>query len=495
MELHQLTIEQLSSQLIQKKVSSREATQAILARIEKFDADIHGYLELHRESALAQADRIDAQRSRGRHLGPLAGVPLAIKDNICTTNGHTTCASKILGNFRAPYDAHVVRKLSAADVVVLGKTNMDEFAMGSSTENSGFGPTRNPWNLQTVPGGSSGGSAAVVAAELAYGALGSDTGGSIRQPASFCSVVGLKPTYGRVSRYGLVAYGSSLDQIGPLTKTVADAALIMNVIAGHDHRDSTSARMDVPDYLAKLDQPVKPLKIGLPSEYLGQGLDPEVAKAVRDALDLYASMGAEIVEISLPRSKYALAAYYLVALAEASSNLARFDGVRYGYRHPEPKDHIDLYSASRADGFGQEVKRRIMLGTYTLSAGYYEAYYLKALKVRTLIREDFERAFKQVDCIAGPVSPTPAFTIGEKIGDPLTLYLSDVYTITANLTGSPAISIPCGFNSAGLPIGLQLTTKPFTENTLMRIARMYEQATDYHRAKPQIKRDEKTQEN
>jgi aspartyl-tRNA(Asn)/glutamyl-tRNA(Gln) amidotransferase subunit A len=402
------------------------------------------------------------------------------------TDGYTTCASKILGNFQAPYDAHVIQHLRAAQVVVLGKTNMDEFAMGSSTENSRFGPTRNPWDPQAVPGGSSGGSAAVVAADLAYGAFGSDTGGSIRQPASFCSVTGLKPTYGRVSRYGLVAYGSSLDQIGPLAKTVTDAALLLQAIAGHNERDSTSADVAVPDYLGELDQPVKPLKIGLPTEYLGPGLDPEVAAAVRAALDLYASMGAEVIEISLPRNKYALAAYYLVALAEASSNLARYDGVHYGYRHQEPADYIDMCCASRADGFGQEVKRRIMLGTYTLSAGYFDAYYLKALKVRTLIRQDFDKAFQQVDCIAGPVSPTPPFRVGEKAGDPLTLYLSDVYTITANLAGLPAISIPCGFSSAGLPIGLQLTTKPFTEDTLLRIARMYEQSTDHHRKKPQL---------
>ena len=486
MELHQLTIQELSSRLSRKEVSSRQATQALFSRIGEIDSQLHGYLELHRDSALAQADRIDSLRTNGNDLGPLAGVPLAIKDNICMTDGHTTCASKILANFQAPYDAHVIQNLRAAQVVVLGKTNMDEFAMGSSTENSSLGPTRNPWNPQVVPGGSSGGSAAVVAADLAYGALGSDTGGSIRQPASFCSVTGLKPTYGRVSRYGLVAYGSSLDQIGPLTKTVADAALLLQAIAGHDKRDSTSTEFDVPDYLARLNESVKPLRIGLPAEYLGPGLDPEVAQAVRDALDLYASMGAEIIEISLPRNKYALAAYYLVALAEASSNLARYDGVHYGYRHPDPADYIDMYCASRAEGFGQEVKRRIMLGTYTLSAGYYDAYYLKALKTRTLIRQDFENAFQQVDCIAGPVSPTPPFKIGEKVGDPLTLYLSDVYTITANLAGLPAISIPCGFSSAGLPIGLQLTTKPFTEDTLLRIARMYEQSTDHHRQKPRL---------
>ncbi|MCK4851321.1 MAG: Asp-tRNA(Asn)/Glu-tRNA(Gln) amidotransferase subunit GatA, partial [Phycisphaerae bacterium] len=362
----------------------------------------------------------------------------------------------------------------------------DEFAMGASTENSGFGVTRNPWNLQTVPGGSSGGSAAVVAADLAYAALGSDTGGSIRQPAAFCSVVGLKPTYGRVSRYGLVAFGSSLDQIGPIAKTIPDLALLLNIIAGHDRRDSTSADLEVGDYLANLDKPVKPLRIGVAGEYFQEGLDKEIAQAVRQALDFYASLGAEIVDISMPLNKYALAVYYIVATAEASSNLARYDGVRYGYRDKDPKDYIDMYYTSRAHGFGAEVKRRIMLGTYTLSAGYYDAYYLKALKVRTLIRQDFDKAFEQVDCIAGPVTPTPPFRLGEKIDDPLTLYLSDVYTVMANLTGLPAISIPCGFSSAGLPIGLQLTTKAFSEELLLRIARMFEQATDYHLQKPKL---------
>ena len=487
MELHKLTIQQLASELAHKRVSSREVTEQLFARIEQYDGAIHGYLELQREAALAKAEQIDQHRiNKTDGLGPLAGIPLAIKDNLCMKQGRTTCASKILGNFRAPYDAHVIEALNAAGAVILGKTNMDEFAMGTSTENSGFGPTRNPWNLETVPGGSSGGSAAVVAADLAYAALGSDTGGSIRQPAAFCSVVGFKPTYGRVSRYGLVAFGSSLDQIGPLTKDVADAALLLGLIARPDRRDSTSVDMEVPDYLENLDEPVKPLKIGVPSEYFGAGLDKEVAQAVRQALDVYASLGAEIVEVSLPRYKYALAAYYLVAPAEASSNLARYDGVRYGYRQENPKDYIDMYSASRAEGFGPEVKRRIMLGTYILSAGYYDAYYLKALKVRTLIREDFDAAFEQVDCIAGPVSPTPPFKIGEKAQDPLALYLSDVYTVMANLAGLPAISIPCGFSSVGLPIGLQLTTKPFTEELLLRTARMFEKATDHHLRKPQL---------
>ena len=486
MELHELTIQQLADELATKKVSCREVVEQILKRIEKYDPAIHGYLEVHKEAALAKADKIDQRRSQGDKLGVLAGVPVAIKDNMCTTEGHTSCASKILENFRAPYDAHVVAALKAADAIILGKTNMDEFAMGTSTENSGFGPTRNPWNTETVPGGSSGGSAAVVAAEMAYGSLGSDTGGSIRQPAAFCSVVGLKPTYGRVSRYGLVAFGSSLDQIGPLTKDVSDAALLLKTIAEHDKRDSTSANMEVPDYMAKLNEPVKQLKIGVPREYFGPGLDDEVAEAIRKALEVYESAGAEIVDISLPRYKYALAAYYLVAPAEASSNLARYDGVRYGYRTENPKDHIDMYSASRAQGFGPEVKRRIMLGTYTLSAGYYDAYYLKALKVRTLIKEDFDKAFEEVDCVAGPVSPTPAFKLGEKIDNPLSLYLADIYTVTANLAGVPAISIPCGFSSAGLPIGLQLTTKPFSEELLLRVARMFEHSTDYHRRKPQL---------
>ncbi|NIA06731.1 MAG: Asp-tRNA(Asn)/Glu-tRNA(Gln) amidotransferase subunit GatA [Actinobacteria bacterium] len=486
MELHELTIQQLSDELATKTVSSREVVEQTLKRIEKYDPVIHGYLEVHSEAALARANQIDQRRSQGDKLGPLAGVPVAIKDNMCTTEGHTSCASKILGNFCAPYDAHVVKALNAADAIILGKTNMDEFAMGTSTENSGFGPTRNPWNTETVPGGSSGGSAAVVAAELAYGALGSDTGGSIRQPAAFCSVVGLKPTYGRVSRYGLVAFGSSLDQIGPLTKDVSDAALLLRTIAEHDKRDSTSVNAEVPDYMAKLNEPIKGLKIGVPKEYFGPGLDDEVAEAIRKALDVYESAGAMIIEISIPRYKYALAAYYLVAPAEASSNLARYDGVRYGYRIKNPKDYVDMYSASRADGFGPEVKRRIMLGTYTLSAGYYDAYYLKALKVRTLIKEDFDKAFENVDCVAGPVTPTPAFKLGEKIDNPLSLYMADIYTVTANLAGVPAISIPCGFSAAGLPIGLQLTTKPFTEDLLLRIARMFESATDHHLPRPKL---------
>ncbi len=486
MELHCLSIHQLAAELAKGQVSSCQATEHLFERIERHDPVIHGYLELQQDAAIAQADRIDKRRNDGETLGPLAGVPLAIKDNICVSHGRTTCASKILGNFQSPYDAHVIEALNAADAVILGKTNLDEFAMGASTENSGFGLTRNPWNPETVPGGSSGGSAAVVAADLAYAALGSDTGGSIRQPAAFCSVVGLKPTYGRVSRYGLVAFGSSLDQIGPIAKTVPDAALLLAAIASHDRRDSTSAELEVGDYLAEIERPVKPLRIGVASEYFGPGLDKEIAQAVRRALDLYESLGAEIVELSMPLNKYALAVYYIVATAEASSNLARYDGVRYGYRDRDSKDHIDMYSASRAHGFGAEVKRRIMLGTYTLSAGYYDAYYLKALKVRTLIKQDFDKAFEQVDCIAGPVTPTPPFKLGEKIDDPLTLYLSDVYTVMANLTGLPAISIPCGFSSAGLPIGLQLTTKAFSEELLLRIARMFEQATDYHQRKPKL---------
>ena len=486
MELHSLSIHQLAEKLTKGQLSSRQATEHLFERIKSCDSDIHGYLELHQEAALAQADRIDKRRSQGKTMGPLAGVPIAIKDNICISHGKTTCASKILGNFKAPYDAHVIEALNAAEAVILGKTNMDEFAMGASTENSGFGVTRNPWDLQRVPGGSSGGSAAVVAADLAYAALGSDTGGSIRQPAAFCSVVGLKPTYGRVSRYGLVAFGSSLDQIGPITKTVADAALLLNIIAGHDRRDSTSGQLEVPDYLSNLEKPVNPLRIGVASECFQEGLDEEIAQAVRQALKVYESMGAEIVELPMERNKYALAVYYIVATAEASSNLARYDGVRYGYRHKDAKDHIDMYSASRAHGFGAEVKRRVMLGTYTLSAGYYDAYYLKALKVRTLIKQDFDKAFEQVDCILGPVTPTLPFKLGEKIDDPLTLYLSDVYTVMANLTGLPAISIPCGFSSAGLPIGLQLTTKAFSEELLLRIARMFEQASHYHLQKPPL---------
>ena len=418
----------------------------------------------------------------------LAGVPVAVKDVILTRGLQTTCASKILENFHAPYNATVVDRLLAADAVIVGKANMDEFAMGSSTENSGLKRTVNPWDTARVPGGSSGGSAAAVAAELCFAALGSDTGGSIRLPASFCGVVGLKPTYGRVSRFGLVAYGSSLDQIGPITRTVADAALMMNVIAGHDPADSTSideATAPVCDYLAQLDEPFERLKIAVVPQFAA-GADRLVQQALSEAIEIYKRLGAEITEIDMPHLDYAIAAYYVIATAEASSNLARYDGVHYGHRTANPKDYIEVYSKSRAEAFGQEVKRRIMLGTYALSSGYYDAYYLKALKVRNLIRGDFNRAFEQCDCIVMPVAPTTAFKIGEKVNDPLQMYLSDIYTIAANLAGVPGISIPCGFDRSGLPIGLQIMAPTFSEDKLLRIARMYEKETDWHKSTPPI---------
>jgi aspartyl-tRNA(Asn)/glutamyl-tRNA(Gln) amidotransferase subunit A len=466
-----------------------DTAKAALARIEAGDAPIRAFLELTGAHALEQAARIDGEVAARRRVGPLAGVPVAIKDNICTTFGHTTCGSKILAGYVSPYNATVIERIEAAGGVIVGKTNLDEFAMGSSTENSGFFPTRNPWNPDCVPGGSSGGSAAAVAAGMVPLALGSDTGGSIRQPAALCGVVGLKPTYGRVSRYGLVAYGSSLDQIGALGTTVEDVAMMLGVIAGKDPRDATSVDQPVPDYGAalaegKLAGLAGRLRIGVPPEYFGDGLDDDTRAAVEAALDLYRRMGAKTVPVSLPHSRYAIATYYLVATAEASSNLARYDGVHYGHRTARPKDIFDLYSTSRDEGFGAEVKRRIMLGTFALSAGYYEAFYSKALKVRRLIQEDFDRAFAQCDVVAGPTAPTPAFRLGEKLADPLQMYLADIYTIAVNLAGIPAISLPCGFSRAGLPIGLQLMAPLFGEVALLQAARLYERETDWSTRRP-----------
>ena len=466
------------------RMSAAEAVRGCLDRIERLDGKIKAFISVAGERALEQAKQIDERLGRGEQVGSLAGVPVAVKDNMCTRFGKTTCSSKILADFAAPYDATVVGKLEAAGAIVVGKTNLDEFAMGSSTENSGVFVTGNPWDGQRVPGGSSGGSAAAVAARMVPAALGSDTGGSIRQPASFCGVTGLKPTYGRVSRYGLVAYGSSLDQIGPITADVRDTALLLGVIAGHDRRDSTCLDTPVPDYLAALEQPLGKARIGLATEYFGQGLDDQVRRAVERAVEVYRRLGAEVVEVSLPHTEYAVAAYYMIAMAEASSNLARYDGVHYGYRAPKFDDFIDMYSASRAEGFGMEVKRRIMLGTYALSSGYYEAYYLKALKVRTLIKNDFVEAFKRCDVLACPVSPTPAFKIGEKTDDPLTMYLADVYTISLNLAGAAGISVPCGFSEDGLPIGLQLMGPHLQEQRLLQIAHAYQQATDWHKRMP-----------
>lgn len=466
--------------------SAQEVVRECLDRIEASDGALNAFLSCDRDRALSCARNVDAARAQGDKLGPLAGVPIAVKDNICTTFGATTCGSRILDPFHSRYDAHVIERLEGAGAIIVGKTNLDEFAMGSSTEHGASGPTHNPWDPARVAGGSSGGSAAAVAARFIPGALGSDTGGSVRQPAAFCGVVGLKPTYGRVSRYGLVAFGSSLDQISPIASDVRDAALLLSIIAGHDARDSTSVDAPVPDYVAKLSQPLNGVRIGVSDQYFGQGLDGHVRDAVWAAIDLMHREGAEIVPIDLPHMKYAVACYYIIAPAEASSNLARFDGVHYGYRTGRPKDIIDLYASTRGQAFGAEAKRRIMLGTYALSSGYYDAYYLKALKVRTLIKRDFDQAFESVDVIASPVTPTTAFRLGEKTDDPLAMYLEDIYTISANLAGVCAISLPCGFDQQGLPIALQLTGPAFGEERLLSVAHQYQLRTDYHTKQPPI---------
>ena len=468
------------------EVTSEALTSAFLQAIREREPKVQAFLHVDEASALGQARAVDARRQKREPVGLLAGLPIAVKDVLCTRGQPTTCGSKMLRNFVPPYDAHVIEKLRQADAVLIGKTNLDEFAMGSSTENSAYQVTHNPWNLDRIPGGSSGGSAAAVAACEAPLALGTDTGGSIRQPAALCGVVGLKPTYGRVSRYGLVAFASSLDQVGPFAHDVTGAALLLEAIAGHDARDSTCVDKPVPAYSKSVDQPVRTLTIGVPREYFGSGLDAEVEQAVRAALKVYESLGAKVEEISLPHSAYAVATYYLVATAEASSNLARYDGVHYGHRSKDHKNLIDMYSQSRGEGFGAEVKRRIMLGTYALSSGYKDAYYLKALKVRRLIRDDFDTAFAQCDVVMGPTAPTPAFKIGEKSDDPLSMYLADIYTISANLAGIPGISIPCGFTKTGLPIGLQILGAPFEEDKLLRIAHMHEKATDWHTRRPTL---------
>ncbi|MCI0359065.1 MAG: Asp-tRNA(Asn)/Glu-tRNA(Gln) amidotransferase subunit GatA [Planctomycetaceae bacterium] len=495
-----------------RKISSVELVKAYAERIRRFDGQIKAFLHLDIDAALAKAREIDARRAAGQPMGKLGGLPVAIKDVLCTQGIRTTCASKILENFVPPYDATVVRKLKEADAVIIGKTNMDEFAMGGSTENSAYFKTTNPWDTSRVPGGSSGGAAACLAAGMAPLSIGTDTGGSIRQPAAFCGVTGLKPTYGRVSRYGLVAFASSLDQIGPLGHTAEDCALLLETIAGHDPRDSTSADLPVPQYTASLSQPLQGLKLGLVREHFGPGLDSEIEAAVREAVKDYQSLGATVKELSMPHSKYGIATYYIIAPSEASSNLARYDGVHYGYRTDE-KAMLDelaakqkqlesaqdakklaqldtplirLYRKTRAEGFGPEVKRRIMLGTYTLSAGYYDAYYLKALKVRRLIRQDYDKAFEEVDFVVGPTTPSPAFKLGEKTDDPLAMYLEDLYTVTLNLAGLGGISVPCGFTKSGLPIGLQLQCRPFDEERLLQAAAMYQRATDWHTKRPSL---------
>jgi len=464
--------------------SSEKIVTDCLDRIDASQKSLNAFISYDRNRAITLARNIDKSAKRGELPGPLAGVPIAVKDNICTTFSSTTCGSKILKLFRSQYDAFVVERLEQAGAIIVGKTNLDEFSMGSSCENSAYSPVHNPWDVSRVPGGSSGGSSSAVASGLIPAALGSDTGGSIRQPASFCGVVGLKPTYGRVSRYGLVAFGSSLDQIGPITRDVKDAALLLNVIAGHDPHDSTCVNQPVPDYTHPLDRPLKGIRIGISEEYFGEGLNEEVKQVVRSAIDRMKAEGAETIPIELPHMKYATACYYIIATAEASSNLARFDGVHYGYRTENPKDVFDVYASSRGEGLGPEVKRRIMLGTYALSSGYYDAYYLKALQVRTLIQRDFECAFEKVDVIASPVAPTTAFPIGEKSDDPLAMYLSDIYTISANLAGICAISIPAGFDELGLPIGMQLMGSAFGEETLLGVAHQYQQCTDHHKQSP-----------
>lgn len=466
------TIHECHQRLVNKEISAVELTQIIITQKEKTESKIHAYLSDSHEAAMVTAAAVDAKIAQGKLISPLAGVPGAIKDNMCIVGEPTTAASRMLENFVAPYDATVITKLKQCDLISLGKLNMDEFAMGSSTENSAFGATRNPWNTDHVPGGSSGGSAAAVAAGSALWTLGSDTGGSIRQPASYCGVVGLKPTYGRVSRYGLLAFSSSLDQIGPLTQDVRDCALVMNVISGHDLKDSTSIPTDVPDYTKSLVSDVKGLRIGIPQEFFGEGITSPVKEAVEQALRYYESHGAILVPVSLPRAKYAIAAYYIIAPAEASSNLARYDGVSYGLR-VDADNLMDMYKKTRSEGFGSEVKRRIMLGTYVLSAGYYDAYYLKALKVRTLIKEDFAKAFENVDVMITPTVPDTAFRFGEKINDPLEMYMEDVCTVPVNLAGIPAISIPCG-ESEGLPVGMQIIGPNLSEELLLRVAYTFE---------------------
>jgi aspartyl-tRNA(Asn)/glutamyl-tRNA(Gln) amidotransferase subunit A len=481
--LTDLTIDDARRRLHAGELTSSELTRAVLDHIERSEPALHSFITVTADQALEQARDADARLDAG-DAPALCGIPLAIKDIILTEGVRTTAGSKILENFIAPYDATVTRRLRDAGAVFVGKANCDEFAMGSSNENSGYGPARNPWDNQRVPGGSSGGSAAAVAARQALGALGTDTGGSVRQPAAHCGVVGLKPTYGRVSRYGVIAYASSLDQVGPLTRTVRDCALLLEAIAGHDRLDSTSVAQPVPQYAQHLDTGIKGMRIGLPKEYFVEGMQPEVADAVRAAVRQLEALGAQIDEVSLPHTEYAIPAYYLIATAEASSNLARYDGTRYGLRVDRGRGLLDMYQQSRAQGFGAEVKRRIMLGTYALSAGYYDAFYLKAQKVRTLIRRDFEQVFARCQAIVTPTAPTTAFRIGEKSTDPLAMYLSDIFTIAVNLAGLPGLSLPCGFDRSGMPIGLQIVGRPFDELTVLQTAHAYEQSTGWHRTTP-----------
>lgn len=488
-ELYNCTIHELQDLLKNKKASSREITESVFKRIHSVEEKVHSYVTLTEEAALEQAKKADeilAKDSGAQSIAPLLGIPIGIKDNFLTKGVKTTCASKILNNYTPPYNGTAVQKLIDAGMIMVGKLNMDEFAMGSSNETSHFGATKNPWDLERIPGGSSGGSAAAVAAGEGFASTGTDTGGSIRLPACLTNLVGIKPTYGRVSRYGVIAFASSLDQVGPLTKDVTDAAIMLQVLAGHDPKDSTSLNLPVPDYKKFLGHSIKGWKIGVPKEYFVEGMDTDVAKALQETLSVLKKLGAECCDVSLPHTDYGVPTYYILATAEASSNLARYDGIRFGYRHGETKNLIHLYKKSRSEGFGAEVKRRIMLGTYVLSAGYYDAYYLRAQKVRTLIRRDFEEVFKTCDVILTPVSPTPAWKLGEKMSDPLKMYLSDIFTININLAGLPAMSLPCGMTPYGLPIGMQLIAKHFEEEKMLQAAYAYEQVTEWHKKRPKL---------
>ncbi|NIS09620.1 MAG: Asp-tRNA(Asn)/Glu-tRNA(Gln) amidotransferase subunit GatA [Candidatus Dadabacteria bacterium] len=486
MELYELTIQEVSGLIKKKEVSPVELTEVILSRIEKYDTDINSYVTVLAEFAIKRAKEAEKEISAGNYLGPLHGVPVGLKDIFVMKNYPTTAGARILEGYTSLYNAAVTQKLIDAGAVIVGKNNMDEFAMGSSNETSYYGQVKNPWDTGRVPGGSSGGSAAAVAASLCYGSVGTDTGGSIRQPASLCGIVGMKPTYGRVSRFGMIAFASSLDQAGPLTKSVYDTALILSLISGHDKRDSTSVSSDVPDYTANLNTDIKGMKVGIPKEYFIEGIDDEVSKAVDDAINLITDLGAEIVDISLPHTEYSTAAYYIIAPSEASSNLARYDGVKYGYRTEDSDDLVDMYRKTKTEGFGQEVKRRIMIGTYALSAGYYDAFYNKARRVQTLLKQDFQQAFEKVDVILTPTAAEAAFKIGEKTTDPIKMYLSDVFTNPTNLAGLPGISLPCGYTNSGLPIGLQFIGKPFDEQTVLNAAYAYESNTEWNKRRPKI---------
>jgi aspartyl-tRNA(Asn)/glutamyl-tRNA(Gln) amidotransferase subunit A len=485
MELYQLTIHELQEKIKNGSVSATQITESVFSRIDAVEERVHSYIRLIKEEAFAAATKADENIKKGE-IRSLTGIPIALKDIVCTKGIPTTCGSHILHNFVPPYNATVVEKLTAAGAVFTGKANMDEFAMGSSTETSYFGPTRNPWDLERIPGGSSGGSAAAVAADECIASIGSDTGGSIRQPAALCGIVGMKPTYGRVSRFGLIAFASSLDQIGPFTKDVEDCAIMMNVLAGHDSRESTSVPAEVPDYRQFVGRDIKGWKIGIPKEYFVEGIDQEVNAAIKKTIEVIEQCGGQCVEISLPHTQYCLAAYYIIAPAEACSNLARYDGVKYGHRAAEVRDLLDMYKKTRMQGFGAEVKRRIMIGTYALSAGYYDAYYKKASQVRALIKKDFEEAFKKCDVILTPTTPTPAFKIGEKTDDPLQMYLSDIFTISTNLAGIPGISVPCGFTSGGLPIGVQFLAGHFEEGKLIQVASAYEKNAKIEKRRPTL---------